>query len=122
MPQILLSRHCMDKGFSYVELIVSLAIFSIMFLPILPLLGQAHANHRYAIERRQAQSHAASLAVTGTADVPAYFTYQRSVITSGDPRFNTNFPHLFYNEQFIVAEVFDLNGNLIGLSVADRIR
>jgi len=112
----------MDKGFSYVELLVALALFSIMFLPILPMLGQAHANHRYAIERRQAQSHATSLAVTGTADIPADFTYQLSTITSSDPRFSTNFPHLFNDERFVLAEVFNTNGNLIGLSVADRTR
>ena len=112
----------MDKGFSYVELMVALALFSIMFLPILPMLGQAAANHRYTVERRQAQSHAASLAITGTVDVPHYFTYQLTNITSSDSRFSTNFPHLFTNEQFTLAEIFDVNGNLVGLSVADRTR
>ena len=112
----------MDRGFSYVELLVALAIFFIMFLPLLPMLGQANANHKYALERRQAQSYAASLAITGAADVPTDFTYQLTTITSNDPRFSTNFPQLFSNEEFILAEVFDINGNLIGLSVADRTR
>jgi len=112
----------MDKGFSYVELLVAIALFSIMFLPILPMLGQAQANHRYSLERRQAQSHAATLAVTGSADVPDNLTYQLSTITSSDPRFSTNFPHLFSNEQFTLAEIFDTNGNLVGLSVSDNTR
>ena len=112
----------MDKGFSYAELLVALALFSIMFLPILLMLGQAQANHRYALERRQAQSHAVALAITGTADVPDNFTYRLSTITSNNPGFSTNFPHLFTNKEFALAEVFDANGNLVGLSISDITR
>jgi len=91
-----------------------------MFAPVLPLLSQAQANNRYAISRHQAQTYASKLALTG--DVDADLDYRLTTITSGHTSFSTNFPHLFTDAEFVVVEILDDNGNLMGISVADNMR
>ncbi|MCL2421265.1 MAG: type II secretion system GspH family protein [Defluviitaleaceae bacterium] len=57
--------ECKSKtaGFSYIEIVIALALLSIMMIPIMPALSQAAANHRYAVLRHQAQSQATALAL-----------------------------------------------------------
>ena len=112
----------MNKGFSYIELLIALALFSILFAPLLPFLNQAHANHKYSLERHMAQGHAAYLAITGEAGMADNFVYELTRITAKDKEFNTDFAHLFKDAVFTVAEVFDKDGNRLGISVTDIMR
>jgi len=50
-------------GYSYVEILVAMAILMIILLPVLPALSQAQANHRHAVLRHQAQGQASAIAL-----------------------------------------------------------
>lgn len=137
------------NGFSYIELVIAMALLVIILTPVLPAINQAHANHRYAVSRHKAQGRAAVLALEVRASpnnasailqqrASDDFIYRLSLLptgggggirqyTAGDEEllppsteisFQTNFGGLFTDGLFIVAEVFDNNGNLAGLSVS----
>ena len=133
--------------FTYIEVIISAVLLSIVILPLLPALGQAQANHRYALHSRQAQGIAAYMAleVRDAADSASaqsivnqaaartpYFVYRitlagaygQSSVVAG----NTESPlppptasfsgGLTEGAILIVAEVFNSEAVLIGVSVA----
>ncbi|MCL1988091.1 MAG: type II secretion system GspH family protein [Firmicutes bacterium] len=139
-----------NGGFSYVEILVAMAILTIIMLPIFPAIMQAQANHTIAINRRVAQGQAATLATNLQAGVDI------SNITGGDSEFiyritwltNENTQNtepltgntaelvgilppvefslsnsndlLFANSEFILVEIFDVDGVLLGMSVGQR--
>jgi len=124
-----------------------MALLSIILVPVLPALSQAGANQHYAILRRQAQGHAVTLALEvreSPGDAPQIIQriaderliYRVSLVsiggtaaeyTAGDIskiapsegiRFQTGFEDLFNGGTFVIAEVFDSNGHLAGMSLA----
>ena len=147
MPSI--NFRSKNGGYSYIEILVAMAILTIILLPVLPALSQAQANHRYAVLRHQAQGQAVALAleirnlpnnasniVQQAAANNNEFMYRVSLVPigSGSSRqyiagdadiipsaagasFQTGFGSLFTDGMFVVAEVFDSNGNLAGFSV-----
>ena len=52
-----------NAGFTYIEVLMAMAILVIIAVPVLPALSQAIANHHYAAQRRVAQGHAVALAL-----------------------------------------------------------
>ena len=145
-----MTNLCLKKaGFSYIEVLMALAILTIIIVPVLPALRQAQANHRYGVLRHQAQSQAVALALEvhrapgNAADIIQRmaidndeFMYRVSLIPvsggssqqyvigdvalippSSGTNFQTSFGDLFTDGIFVVAEVFDRNGNLAGFSV-----
>jgi len=52
-----------QSGFTLIELIIAMALFVIILVPVLPLLSQARTNYNSAITRRIAQGQAVTLAV-----------------------------------------------------------
>jgi len=135
----------MFNNFSYIELVIAVALFSIILLPVLPALGQAQANQRYALLRRQAQGKAVTLALETRANPGNAETIVQNVALgnmslfyrvrlhpSGDVfvagnfnenvglesiGFSTGFGDLFDGVTFIMAEIFDERGVLMGMSV-----
>ena len=145
-----------NAGFSYIEVLIAMALLSIIFAPLLPILSQASMNQAYAISRRQAQGYAAAMAlkarsapetagqiVRQAAADNEQFIYRLSLVSldgisreyiegkialagadtelalpPGGASIHTAFGDFFEDVIFIVAEVFDSNGNLAGLSVS----
>lgn len=138
-----------NHGFTYIELIISMAIFLIILIPIIPALNQAISNHRYAVLRRYAQGQAVLLTsqvrtnlddvatvvqnmylnsstsnnftyrvtISQINAVPRYYSSGSGLIPSANINFYTDFENIFTQGIFIIAEVFDKDGNLAGLSV-----
>ena len=151
----------MDKsnnaGFSYIEVMIAMAILAIVLIPIIPALTRAAANHHYAVGRRQAQGYAVTLALNAAAAVRAGdgagnvtqvvdamssggdgLVYRVVVAPIGEPsrvyvsgnaeviplipspgvvQFQSDSAGLFAGGVFVIAEVFDSQGNLAGMSV-----
>ena len=57
-----------ENGFTYIEVLISMAILTIILVPILSALSQASANYQLALDRRLAQGLAVSLASKARAD------------------------------------------------------
>ena len=55
--------HKSNAGFTYIEVLMAMAIFVIIAVPVFPVLSQAMANHNYAVQRRAAQGYAVTLAL-----------------------------------------------------------
>ena len=143
------TKKSKNAGFSYIEVLIALALLTIIMMPILPALNQARANHRSTILRHQAQGQAVALALEireapGNASVIVQqaaanddrFIYRVRLVGIGDiagrqytagdvyrlppadhVSFQTGFGDLFGSGVVVVAEVFDSDGNLAGLSV-----
>lgn len=95
-------RNAISKngGFTYIEMLMAMAVLVIIAIPVIPALNQAHANHHYAVSRRVAQGHAVNMAlearknpenaealVQSAADDDARFAYRlRLVIVGGSTR------------------------------------
>ncbi|MCL2017050.1 MAG: prepilin-type N-terminal cleavage/methylation domain-containing protein [Defluviitaleaceae bacterium] len=144
-------------GFSYVEVLVAMAILTIIMLPILPALTQAQANHTAAINRRIAQGHAVTLAtniqanpaapimgiineiaaindeefiyrvtllnLSGNGNPPQYFSPNTASLEVDLPAAVLNFGSAdadLFTGTFVLAEVFGVNGELLGMSVGKR--
>lgn len=52
-----------NDGFSYIEVVMAMAILSIIIIPILSALNQAILNHQFAVLRHKAQGQAVTLAL-----------------------------------------------------------
>jgi len=124
------SASRLSGGFSYIELLIALALFSIMLVPVIPMLSQALANHEIATQRHEAQGRATALALQVRADFAnrnailqefengSDFTYHLSLIEPVSAYFQSPFTHLYGRSIFIVVEVFDEREILKGISVA----
>ena len=137
-----------SSGFSYIEVLVAMALFVIILAPILPALTQALSNHVYAVSRREAQGLASDLVLSVRlapenaahlvsqmaarndafifrvslapfGEGSRYYTVgDESLIPPVGPSyFHTSYGDLFEEGMFVIAEVFDSNGNLAGMSV-----
>ena len=145
--------HRRRAGFTYIEVLMAMALLTIVMVPVLPALGRAVANQQYAVIRRQAQGEAVALAlkagaahedaaniVSRAAESNSEFTYRLTLVAIGGgspPRvyvsgnadlmpgptslnFQTVFTDVYDNGLFVAVEIFDADGNLLGISFGKR--
>ena len=68
-----------EKGFSYIEVLMALAVLGMVIIPLLPAMTQARANYAYAMQAHHANAQAAHITLAMRAVV------ESSGHTAADP-------------------------------------
>jgi len=134
-----------NAGFTYIEILIAAAVLMVVAASVFPVLSQARANQYFAASRRQAQGYAAVMALEARSEAAGevvrraaarngafiyrislfevggaviQYTEGEAVLPQAGLAFGSAYLELFEDGIFILAEVFDQDGRLAGMSVA----